>query len=147
MPFQDGLRSGLEAAAGITGKAVPWAGAASPPSPVGNASPSPSPPSPSTLVVGRPRTIGEPSRASSATARGLVLPQPRVSVGRKAWGRRVAGWGFSAVEAFAVRAIIVFLRKTVAKVKAGWLELGVWGRLGGGGGGPVAATARVETVF
>lgn len=48
-----------------------------------------------------------------------MLPQPRVSVGRKAWGRRVAGWGFSAVEAVAVRAIIGFLRKTVMKVRRG----------------------------
>ena len=114
------MRSGLEAAAGITGKAVPWAGAASPASPIRNASASSAPPSPSTLLVVSGQTLTRNGWGySSSPGRDLVLPQPRVSVGRKAWGRRVAGWGFSAVEAVAVRAIIGFLRKTVMKVRRG----------------------------
>ncbi|CAM9760750.1 unnamed protein product, partial [Ectocarpus sp. 12 AP-2014] len=116
---EDGLRSGLEAAAGITGKAVPWVatsaatpGTANPRSPTTSSSPSSSlPPSPS----------GAEGHASSALpplpsqTRGLVLPQPRVSLGRTAWTRRVAEWGCSMVEAVAVRAICGFLRRTVAK--------------------------------
>lgn len=111
--IQDGLRSGLEAAAGITGKAVPWVGATSPRFPLTNtSSPSSDPPSPTTLGETRSQV------QISAPGRGLVLPQPRVSLRSKAWSTRVMGWGLSMVEAVAIRAIAGFLRQTVVKVRA-----------------------------
>ena len=130
--FQDGLRSGLEAAAGITGKAVPWvlaptpasaataaaavAAAAPPGSPSADAAPPSSSPS-SSLPPSPTRRLSVASHASvPPLSRGLVLPQPRVCLaGRTTWVRRVAGWGVSAVEALAVRAIAGFLQHTVAK--------------------------------
>ena len=129
--FQDGLRSGLEAAAGITGRAVPWvlapsaaaaataaATAAAEAAPLGSPSaeqdaPSSSSP-PSSLPPSPTRALSFASHASALT-RGLVLPQPRVCLGRTTWPRRVVRWGVSAVEALAVRAISGFLRHTVAK--------------------------------
>lgn len=112
---QDGLRSGLEAAAGITGKPVPWvAAAASPRSHLDDASTSSDPPSPSA----RAETSDLASqRHPSAVSRGLVLPQPRVSLGRKASSRGLLGWASSLVEAVALRAIMGFLRQTVTKVR------------------------------
>eukprot|EP00752_Nemacystus_decipiens_P004454 g4067.t1 len=111
---EDGLRSGLEAAAGITGKAVPWVlapgAAAAAAAPVSSSPSSGLPPSPT-------RALSVASQASTPLSRGLVLPQPRVcTAGRRTtWTRRVAGWGVSAVEALAVRAIAGFLRHTVSK--------------------------------
>ncbi len=138
--LQDGLRSGLEVAAGITGKAVPWVIAAataaaaaaaatttSPRSPSGDtaadadpdaaaadAAASSSPPPSLSLPPSPTRALSVASHASTP-GRGLVLPQPRVSPGQTAWSGRVVGWGVAAVEALALRAICRFLRHTVAK--------------------------------
>ncbi|CAN0083806.1 unnamed protein product, partial [Ectocarpus fasciculatus] len=153
---EDGLRSGLEAAAGITGKPVPWvaaaaaaaasaaatSGTATPRSPTPSSSSPPSsfPPSPSGADEGHASSAPPPSQT-----RGLVLPQPRVSLGRTAWTRRVAEWGCSMVEAVAVRAICGFLRRTVAK---GCMTISCpdgrelrFGDPGGGGGVGAAAEA------
>ncbi|CAN0082345.1 unnamed protein product [Pylaiella littoralis] len=115
---EDGLRSGLEAAAGITGKPVPWVAAAA------ASRSSPSSPTSSLLVALSPTrrasSVASSHASSSAStptlSRGLVLPQPRVSTrSRASWNRRAARWGVSVVEAVAVRAIAGFLRRTVAK--------------------------------
>ncbi|CAM9147396.1 unnamed protein product, partial [Sphacelaria rigidula] len=110
---EDGLRSGLEAATGITGKPVPWAtqkqaGGTPEISPKSRASP---------LIQSNPEVASTPTSNGHASlvGQGLVLPQPRIVVGGKGLYERVWGWASALVEAICVRAIVSFLRRTVVK--------------------------------
>lgn len=118
------MRSGLEAATSITGKAVPWARnvpclssearSTSKDVPVihevaplyaGNGS-----------VVSSRNGNGD-GHSASTTVEELVIPQRRISVPGEGLGKRMMGWVLTLVEAVSLRAIVRFLRRTVVKVR------------------------------